>query len=100
MDVQREDISNLFNILDDDGTGFVEYDEFVDQLHKMKTQDTHVVLVFIRGHVKDIYKKLEVQAEQLGKLDTRLNLYEGRTTEILTLLKTDIGPVANKSEDS
>jgi hypothetical protein len=86
MDVQREDISSLFNILDEDGSGHVEYDEFVDQLHKMKTQDAHVVLVFIRGHVKDIKVTLANQADQLKQVEERLSTYEGRTEEILKIL--------------
>jgi len=89
MDVQREDISSLFNILDDDGSGHVEYDEFVDQLHKMKTQDTHVVLVFIRGHVKEIKGMMAVQATQLATVEDRLQNYEKRTEDIIGLL-TDL----------
>merc|ERR1719506_1634304 len=86
MDVQREDISSLFNILDDDGGGSVEYDEFVDQLHKMKTQDSHVVLVFIRGHVKEIKTMMSSQAARLTTLEERLEAHEERTEQIIRLL--------------
>jgi len=87
MDVERDDISSLFDILDEDGSGHVEYDEFVDQLHKMKTQDAHVVLVFIRGHVKDIKNKIELQSARVQTVEDRLELYETRTSEILRLLR-------------
>jgi len=82
MDVQREDISSLFNILDDDSSGHVEYDEFVDQLHKMKTQDSHVVLVFIRGSVKEIKSMMLNQGKQITQIQERLDTNEARWDEL------------------
>lgn len=58
MDVEKEDMLNLFNCLDEDGSGDIAYDEFVENLHKMKCQDTHMMLVFLRSTVKDIRTKL------------------------------------------
>lgn len=87
MDVERDDISNLFSILDEDDSGEVSYDEFIDQLYKTKTQDTHVVLVFIRGHVKEINSQMKTQEDQLSTLESRLDSYEGHSAEILRLVK-------------
>jgi Ca2+-binding EF-hand superfamily protein len=86
MDVERDDISNLFSILDEDDSGEVSYDEFIDQLYKTKTQDTHVVLVFIRGHVKEINSQMKTQEDQLSTLESRLDSYEGHSAEILRLV--------------
>lgn len=70
MDVQREDLACLFSILDEDGSGAVDYKEFIEQLHKMKSQDNHMMLVFIKSHVKTI--GLQVQ-EQLTILSDFLH---------------------------
>ena len=45
----------VWAMLDSDGSGEVSYDEFVEQLYKMKNDDSHTLLVFIkfrgRSHV-------------------------------------------------
>lgn len=58
MDVQREDLAALLQVLDRDGSGDVSYDEFVEQLYKMKCQDQQHTLVFIRSHLKQVQDKL------------------------------------------
>eukprot|EP00747_Dinoflagellata_sp_TGD_P138643 gnl/TRDRNA2_/TRDRNA2_175800_c3_seq31.p1 gnl/TRDRNA2_/TRDRNA2_175800_c3~~gnl/TRDRNA2_/TRDRNA2_175800_c3_seq31.p1 ORF type:complete len:584 (+),score=76.87 gnl/TRDRNA2_/TRDRNA2_175800_c3_seq31:255-1754(+) len=77
MDVRQEDMSTLWNIMDEDGSGDVSYDEFVEQLHKMKCQDDHMMLVFIKSHVKDmqsrIKEKFEALDEKAASWDASLN---------------------------
>lgn len=63
MDVCERDMQVVFNIMDEDGSGNVSYDEFVEQLYKMKTQDTHTVLVFIKAYVNEIRVKVSEQLE-------------------------------------
>jgi len=87
MDVQKEDILSLFNILDEDGSGHVEYDEFVDQLHKMKTQDSHVVLVFIRGSVKDIKNMMTAQQVQITEIKERLDASDANLADTLAAFR-------------
>jgi len=98
MDVQREDISSLFNILDDDSSGHVEYDEFVDQLHKMKTQDSHVVLVFIRGAVKELKQMTIFQGKQITQIQERLTANEAHWEDLnVRLNEQSQGMTARKS---
>lgn len=54
MDIRKDDLVAVFSILDDDGSGDVAYKEFVEQLHKMKTDDSHTMLVFIKHYVVDL----------------------------------------------
>lgn len=51
MDVSPEDLSLLFKVLDKDGSGELNYNEFCENLYKMKTHDTHTLLVFVRHQV-------------------------------------------------
>ena len=39
MDVEREDMQSLFRVLDEDGSGDIQYSEFVEQVVKMRPQD-------------------------------------------------------------
>jgi len=54
MDISRDDIRMVFNILDQDSSGDIDYVEFVDQLHRLKSQDTHTLLIFILHYVKEL----------------------------------------------
>mmetsp|Transcript_31243 Transcript_31243/g.85788 ORF Transcript_31243/g.85788 Transcript_31243/m.85788 type:complete len:695 (+) Transcript_31243:68-2152(+) len=72
MDVQRDDLSTLYSILDEDASGDVAYEEFVEQLHRMKSQDTQMILVFIRSYVKDVKKHVQDQSVVLEKQALRL----------------------------
>merc|ERR1719446_1604396 len=81
MDVRKEDISVIFNIMDEDQSGAVTYKEFVEQLHKMKTQDTHTLLVFIKGYVNELRLKV---GEQLSLLKKEV---VGKTNELLSSVK-------------
>eukprot|EP00811_Abedinium_folium_P019012 NODE_2793_length_2144_cov_8.877541.p1 GENE.NODE_2793_length_2144_cov_8.877541~~NODE_2793_length_2144_cov_8.877541.p1 ORF type:complete len:652 (+),score=87.18 NODE_2793_length_2144_cov_8.877541:69-2024(+) len=51
LDIERSDLEVVYHILDQDQSGDVNYDEFVVQLHRLKSQDTHTLLVFLRYHV-------------------------------------------------
>jgi voltage-gated sodium channel len=88
MDVGIDDLEMVFSILDEDRSGTVTFAEFVDQLHKMKTQESHTLLVFIKHYVNEIREKV---TEQLGlvrhDLMTKMGDHEERVSELLALAK-------------
>jgi len=63
MDVDKEDIKTVFNILDEDRSGTVTYAEFVDQLYKMKAQESHTLLIFIKHYLTDVRIKVTEQLQ-------------------------------------
>jgi len=58
MDITLEDMNVVWAMLDTDDSGEVSYDEFVEQLYKMKNDDSHTLLVFIKFYVGDIRKNV------------------------------------------
>jgi len=54
MDISRDDISLVFSIMDEDGSGEIDYNEFVEQVYKMKSSDSHTLLVFIKHYVTEV----------------------------------------------
>jgi len=54
MDISRDDIKIIFNIMDQDNSGDIDYAEFVEQLHRLKSQDQHTLLIFIMYYVKEL----------------------------------------------
>eukprot|EP00747_Dinoflagellata_sp_TGD_P138619 gnl/TRDRNA2_/TRDRNA2_175799_c0_seq2.p1 gnl/TRDRNA2_/TRDRNA2_175799_c0~~gnl/TRDRNA2_/TRDRNA2_175799_c0_seq2.p1 ORF type:complete len:479 (+),score=84.13 gnl/TRDRNA2_/TRDRNA2_175799_c0_seq2:382-1818(+) len=67
LELRKADLPMLFSILDVDEGGDVDYAEFVDELHKMKSHDTQATLVFIRFCVAEIRKRLSGQLSFLQK---------------------------------
>jgi len=54
MDIDDRDLDVVFNMLDRDGSGAVEYQEFVEQLHMMRNHEPQTMLVFIKFYVMEI----------------------------------------------
>jgi len=67
MDVEESDMDVIFHLLDEDQSGTVSYNEFVEQLYKMKCQDTHTMLVFIKGYLNEVRMRM---ADQLQVMQT------------------------------
>lgn len=58
MAFYREDLEAVFSIIDQDDSGTVSYTEFVEAVFKMKTEDSHTMLVFIKSYVCDLRRKI------------------------------------------
>eukprot|EP00428_Durinskia_dybowskii_P034123 CAMPEP_0170256004 /NCGR_PEP_ID=MMETSP0116_2-20130129/27855_1 /TAXON_ID=400756 /ORGANISM="Durinskia baltica, Strain CSIRO CS-38" /LENGTH=546 /DNA_ID=CAMNT_0010507013 /DNA_START=75 /DNA_END=1711 /DNA_ORIENTATION=- len=58
MDIEQDDLEVVFSVLDQDGSGDVQYTEFVQQLHMMKNHEAHTLLVFIKYYVMEIRQQV------------------------------------------
>merc|ERR1719145_265162 len=65
MDIKQQDMEVVFKILDEDASGDVNYGEFIENLHKMKSHDGHTLLVFIKYYVTEIREKVQEQLRVL-----------------------------------
>eukprot|EP00927_Polykrikos_kofoidii_P076984 TRINITY_DN73984_c0_g1_i1.p1 TRINITY_DN73984_c0_g1~~TRINITY_DN73984_c0_g1_i1.p1 ORF type:complete len:574 (-),score=91.09 TRINITY_DN73984_c0_g1_i1:72-1793(-) len=66
LDLGVNDLRTVFNIIDEDMSGHVTYDEFVKQLHFIRTQESHTILVFINHYVQELRRKVSQQLELLN----------------------------------
>jgi hypothetical protein len=73
MGINRSDITIAFEIMDEDGSGCVSYEEFVHYVYRMKTTDVHTSLNFIRHFVLETLRlvRTSVSNEQQLKEDLR-----------------------------
>jgi len=71
MDVNPQDLSVLYAIMDTDGKGNVSYQDFIENLYRMKTQDTHTLLTFVKFYVCQMRREVN---EQLHCLKERLSI--------------------------
>lgn len=59
MDIGREDMALVFEIMDVDGSGDVSYQEFVEQLHRIRTTSNQTLLVFMSHHIMRMRKSID-----------------------------------------
>merc|ERR1740123_501473 len=52
MDIYKDDLDQLFRLMDCDDSGHLGYDEFVQHFYKAQTQDPRAYLLFMRLHVE------------------------------------------------
>lgn len=83
LEVTREEISAVFEVLDADGSGEVDYREFVDRLYALRTCDIRLQLAQIQQQMSKQYvinqerhqaheMKLERQLQMLQSIDSKL----------------------------
>jgi len=70
LDIAADDMNIIFNMLDEDGSGLISYSEFLEQIYKIKFQDNHTMLIFLRAFLQDVQRKvsknLEITQQQIG----------------------------------
>lgn len=85
MGVTQDDMPIVFAIMDQDDSGDVDYYEFVEELYKMRSQDSNTMLVFIKYYVTEIRKKLQDQMMILKKeIVAKLDAYEADILQKIT----------------
>lgn len=67
LEVKRAEMATVFAMLDEDRSGTVTYEEFTDNLHRMKTQDDHAMLVFLKHHLNQVKYELADNFDEVGK---------------------------------
>jgi len=74
--IGEHDIPTLFGVLDKNGSGDVSYEEFVTQLHFLRTANQRTALVFIKHIAGEIQETLSVHSELLQRFAQK----DGMTT--------------------
>eukprot|EP00747_Dinoflagellata_sp_TGD_P183389 gnl/TRDRNA2_/TRDRNA2_38231_c0_seq1.p1 gnl/TRDRNA2_/TRDRNA2_38231_c0~~gnl/TRDRNA2_/TRDRNA2_38231_c0_seq1.p1 ORF type:complete len:473 (-),score=61.47 gnl/TRDRNA2_/TRDRNA2_38231_c0_seq1:362-1600(-) len=59
LDITKQDIPAVFDMMDDDESGSVDYGEFVEELWKFKTRDVQTMLMFVKHYVIQLHKKMD-----------------------------------------
>merc|ERR1711953_733287 len=67
MDITKEGLNKIFDILDKDGDGEISYQEFVQQLHVVKHANPHTLLVILTHQAELWNRTLEMRLDKLLK---------------------------------
>lgn len=84
MDIGRDDLELVFQIMDKDCSGEVTYEEFVEQLYKMKSYDIHTLLMFVKQHVQEMRVDFHKQLRTVHELQKR---HENSFSQVLHILE-------------
>lgn len=68
MDVTRADLLQLFNILDEDQSGYLDPEEFINALFHMKFADSRTATVLVKHYVTEMGKRQERMEVEIRKL--------------------------------
>eukprot|EP00929_Paragymnodinium_shiwhaense_P117454 TRINITY_DN8805_c0_g2_i1.p1 TRINITY_DN8805_c0_g2~~TRINITY_DN8805_c0_g2_i1.p1 ORF type:complete len:680 (+),score=127.03 TRINITY_DN8805_c0_g2_i1:121-2160(+) len=69
MDVDASDLHKLFRIIDEDSSGEVELEEFIDALYRMKHAESNTATKFVKHIVENLEKKTELLADKVVSID-------------------------------
>jgi len=64
MSIYRDEVAILFSMFDKDGSGDVDYIEFVSELHKLKFNDSRNLMIWIMHDVRGLLAKTAPQEEE------------------------------------
>eukprot|EP00811_Abedinium_folium_P006004 NODE_15524_length_1046_cov_2.658324.p1 GENE.NODE_15524_length_1046_cov_2.658324~~NODE_15524_length_1046_cov_2.658324.p1 ORF type:complete len:314 (+),score=80.27 NODE_15524_length_1046_cov_2.658324:3-944(+) len=84
MDIRKDELTGLFAMMDVDHSGTVDFEEFVEQLHHIKEQDSHTMLIFIKHHLAVVRQALTSQLKVLE--EEILNQSSARDDKIAAIL--------------
>jgi len=87
MKINAEDTEIVFNMMDEDRTGYVTYKAFIDNIFKMKTHDDHSLLVFIKHVLCEFRSKVTTDLSKL--------LSESLQNSVRTAGSRDVGQTAS-----
>jgi len=59
MDMSRDEVAMIFSMFDQDGSGDIDYHEFVNQLHKIKFQEERSLLLWVMNDVRTLVNRFD-----------------------------------------
>lgn len=79
LDISEKDMNTVFSIMDEDKSGEVRYDEFVNELYKMKCEDSHTMITFIKFYVQEIQREMR---QELGNTNSLLTKFDASLQQV------------------
>merc|ERR1711966_476898 len=71
MDLAVDELSALFDILDHDRSGSISYNEFIEQIHRMRSGDTRTLLMLIKHDIMCVDKNVK---DELSTVHANFNM--------------------------
>mmetsp|Transcript_54252 Transcript_54252/g.129316 ORF Transcript_54252/g.129316 Transcript_54252/m.129316 type:complete len:670 (+) Transcript_54252:127-2136(+) len=88
IDIRREDLGTFFSYLDSDGSGEVTYNEFVEQVFRIKSKDTVALLMSIKTSVSRLQAQFREIRPDMHALHQEASGYSLQPRTIGSLMTT------------
>ena len=66
LKIDRNDLAVVFHLLDEDAVGSFGFQEFAEQMHKMKSADTTSMLMFTHHQLRKLDRQSEAMCSKMG----------------------------------
>lgn len=73
LDIEREDLKIVFELMDKDKDDKLSYEEFSVQLHNLKSQDIHTMTSFIKYYVLEIHEMHAELSKHFGSANVSMS---------------------------
>jgi len=97
LDIKKDDMVEIFNMMDAGGDGDVSYEEFVKEVWKMQTLDIPSMVISIRMQVTQIRSQL---MDQLGTMANRMIKFEENDLAMIKKIADEQGAQEVQMMDS
>eukprot|EP00928_Gymnodinium_smaydae_P099404 TRINITY_DN9470_c0_g1_i1.p1 TRINITY_DN9470_c0_g1~~TRINITY_DN9470_c0_g1_i1.p1 ORF type:complete len:635 (-),score=110.76 TRINITY_DN9470_c0_g1_i1:237-2141(-) len=97
MDASREDLPTIFEILDSDRSGDVDYNEFVEQLYRIKQQDAHTMLCFVKCYLSDLREEVRQCSTDITSIRSEVMEQSGAFTDQMKRLGVRVDAAVARS---
>jgi len=65
MDIERDELRFVFKFIDKDASGDVDYEEFSNMMHQMRTRDSKTTLAFLKLSVMELRDEMQDNFDKL-----------------------------------
>jgi Ca2+-binding EF-hand superfamily protein len=94
LDIEREDLPALFQVMDQDRSGDIGVDEMVQCIHKADTCDIRRQLMFVKLQLQNVQRQLE---DHLDKMAASLSAVIGKQQPQLTTMQEELETLLEKT---
>jgi len=70
LDITKQDLGDIFDLMDEDGSGLLPYDEFVNTFVKAQSQDARIYMMTVKLQTNHLLQAVREQAKQIQDIRT------------------------------
>lgn len=97
LDISGDDLAELFVMMDEDGSGAIDMDEFIDTLYRMKCGNDKTAMSLVKQYVSKLRKDQNQIAERVHRVH---EAFEQQTDKIRNEISKELSQIANINETS
>jgi len=70
LDITKQDLGDIFDLMDEDGSGLLPYNDFVNAFLKAQSQDARIYMMSVKMQTNHLLRAVQEQAKQIQDIRT------------------------------